>query len=54
MTVLHNGVLVLDNVEIQKSGKSCLQEGPIVLQDHGPKSGVMTIMRFRNVWFRPL
>jgi len=54
VTVLHNGVLVLDNVEIQKSGKTCLQEGPIVLQDHGPKTGIMTVMRFRNIWFRPL
>jgi 3-keto-disaccharide hydrolase len=56
VTVLHNGVLIQDNVEIygptthepvfpvyKRHGK-----GPIVLQDHGNPT------RFRNIWLREL
>ena len=57
VTVLHNGVLVQDNVEIL--GSTTNEEvqpvytkhpakAPIRLQDHGNP------MRFRNIWVRPL
>ena len=56
MTVLHNGVLVQDNVELSgptahherppyKSGPDKL---PLALQDHGDP------VRFRNIWIREL
>ncbi|HEX9001158.1 MAG TPA: DUF1080 domain-containing protein [Blastocatellia bacterium] len=56
VTVLHNGVLVQNNVEIY--GETWHDRspayiphgptGPIKLQDHGNP------MRFRNIWIRPL
>ncbi|MGH9340810.1 MAG: 3-keto-disaccharide hydrolase [Acidobacteriota bacterium] len=56
VTVLHNGVLVQDNVEL--SGPTAHQQRPayqahadklpIKLQDHGQP------VRFRNIWIRPL
>jgi Domain of Unknown Function (DUF1080) len=61
VTVLHNGVLVQDNVEIM--GSTSLKGGaqhdnpeykqhppkaPLVLQDHNNP------VRFRNIWVRPL
>jgi hypothetical protein len=55
MTVLQNGVLVQDHVEIQ--GLTALQPAkyephplkqPLVLQDHGNP------IRFRNIWIREL
>ena len=56
VTLLHNGVLVLDNVEIKGTTS---HEGlpqytahplkqPLMLQDHGNP------VRFRNIWIRPL
>lgn len=57
LTVLHNGVLVQDNVELKGTtpyigwpknpphGK-----GPLVLQDHGDNSRVS----YRNIWIREL
>lgn len=57
VTVLHNGVLVQDNVEImgtttheevQPTYTAHAPKGPIKLQDHGNP------MRFRNIWVRPL
>ncbi len=60
LTLLHNGVLVQDHVEIQKpspgnSGASVCQPGPIRLQDHSGFPGApVTVMRFRNIWFRPI
>lgn len=52
-TVLHNGVLIHDNVEIDgPTGSSPTKEepgdGPIYLQDHGNR------VAFRNIWVRPL
>jgi len=56
VTVLHNGVLVQNNVEIygETWNDRAPQyiphppKGPLALQDHGNP------MRFRNVWVRPL
>ncbi|HVS14849.1 MAG TPA: DUF1080 domain-containing protein [Thermoanaerobaculia bacterium] len=56
MTVLHNGVLVQDHVELrgptlyigEPSYQPHARELPLMLQDHGNPVG------FRNVWIRPL
>jgi len=53
ITVLHNGVLTQDHVELKGVTGGNLSEesaepGPLMLQDHG------NTMRFRNIWFRPL
>lgn len=53
VTVLHNGVLTQDRVELKGvTGGSLSAEsaapGPIMLQDHGNR------MRFRSIWVRPL
>jgi hypothetical protein len=59
LTLLHNGVLVQDHVEIKGptgggQGNEC-QPGPLRLQDHSGFPGApVTVMRFRNIWFRPL
>jgi hypothetical protein len=53
LTVLHNGVLIQDNVEIRESRGGC-NPGPLMLQDHNYKGAPVTVMRFRNVWYRPL
>ena len=52
ITVLQNGVLVQDHVPIDAS--KCEEYGPLLLQDHNYKGAPLTMMRFRNVWFRPL
>jgi len=67
VTVLFNGILVQDHVEIQEEavkrpragGKTCAEgvgePGPLMLQDHsGFKNPPKTVMRFRNIWLRPL
>jgi hypothetical protein len=58
LTLLHNGVLVQDNVAIRHTGRACEEgigePGPLLLQDHNYKGAPMTVMRFRNIWFRPL
>lgn len=60
VTVLFNGVLVQDHVEIQNTGKGCVADrlgdpGPLLLQDHsGFKGAPVTEMKFRNIWFRRL
>ena len=60
VTVLWNGVLVQDNVEIQDIRKGCAVDkigdpGPLMLQDHsGFHNAPVTTMKFRNIWYRPL
>jgi len=60
VTILFNGVLVQDNAEIQgpTAGETSLSPcapGPLELQDHSGFPGApITVMRFRNVWFRPI
>jgi hypothetical protein len=56
VTAFVNGVLVQDHVEILKVPKECAQdEGPLMLQDHSGFPGApVTVMKFRNVWFRRL
>jgi 3-keto-disaccharide hydrolase len=59
ITLFHNGVLVLDRVVPRVRNDMCepgMREmgGPIMLQDHIPNGGPKTVMRFRNIWFRPL
>jgi Domain of Unknown Function (DUF1080) len=59
LTLLQNGVLVQDHVEIKGptgggQGNEC-EPGPLRLQDHsGFKGAPVTVMRYRNIWFRPL
>lgn len=57
ITVFLNGVLIQDHYEIQGSTEyigypknNPHGDGPIILQDHGDKSGV----GFRNIWLRKL
>jgi hypothetical protein len=59
LTLLHNGVLVQDNVSIAKNtpgseSKSVCDAGPILLQDHFHPEVKDTLLRFRNIWVRPL
>jgi hypothetical protein len=58
ITMFHNGVLVLDRVVPRVRNDQCQpgmteMSGPIQLQDH-QADGPMTVMRFRNIWFRPI
>jgi 3-keto-disaccharide hydrolase len=58
ITLIHNGVLVLDRAVPRVRNDQCQpgmteMSGPITLQDH-EVNGPMTVMRFRNIWFRPL
>jgi hypothetical protein len=52
VTVLQNGIVVQDHVAIEAS--KCQETGPLLLQDHNYPGAPLTLMRFRNVWFRPL
>jgi hypothetical protein len=52
-TVLHNGVLIHDNVEWSEASRAAFDQagntpGPIMLQDHG------NLVKYRNIWIRPL
>lgn len=64
LTLLRNGVLVQDHVAAAPRG-GCLEEGPLILQDHNGFGGrpvpdparmkaPLTPMRFRNIWLRRL
>lgn len=53
LTVIHNGVLIQDNVELKGPtggaiGKEEVATGPVLLQEHGHE------VRYRNIWYRPL
>lgn len=53
MTVLHNGVLIHENVELSAITTASTPgdpkaPGPVMLQDHG------NAVRYRNIWIRPL
>lgn len=53
LTVLQNGVLIQENVEVggvTVAGRNdgLAEPGPVMLQDHG------NAVRYRNVWIRPL
>ena len=65
LTLFQNGVLIQDHVPVR--GRSCVEEGPLVLQDHGRVVGRKiaenpgievgapdTTMKFRNIWMRRL
>jgi hypothetical protein len=59
MTVFLNRVLVQDKIPLDRLGpgsigKTLCEPGPLLLQDHSGFGGPMTIMRFRNIWVRPL
>ena len=56
ITVLHNGILIHNNVEfdaqtttagLEPEGKDYSKPGPILLQDHGK------LVRYRNIWVLP-
>lgn len=53
VTVIHNGVLIQDNVELQGPTGGAMGEeekptGPLLLQEHGH------LVKYRNVWYRDL
>jgi hypothetical protein len=54
VTVLLNGVLILDNAKVTGRAKCDPQPGPIMLQDHYHRDAEETPMRFRNIWVRPI
>ncbi|MEZ5399304.1 MAG: DUF1080 domain-containing protein [Bryobacteraceae bacterium] len=57
VTAFVNGLLVQDHVSVdasEKLGQGC-GPGPILLQDHsGFPNAPHTVMRFRDIWLRPL
>jgi hypothetical protein len=59
VSVFWNGVLVQDHVTINNVGRGCAVDrigdpGPLMLQDHNYPGAPFTVMRFRNIWYRPL
>lgn len=59
LTLLHNGVLVQDHVPVTKptpgaTYPNVCEDGPLELQDHHHPDVKDTLLRFRNIWYRPL
>ena len=59
LTLLHNGVLIQDNVTITKNtpgemDSNLCSPGPLLLQDHFHPEVKDTLLRFRNIWVREL
>lgn len=59
MTILHNGVLIQDHVELEGPtpgglGGNVCEPGPLLLQDHIHEDVQETALRFRNIWVRSL
>jgi hypothetical protein len=59
VTMLHNGVLIHDQVELKGPtpgglGGDVCDPGPLMLQDHIHRDVAKTALRFRNIWLRPL
>jgi hypothetical protein len=59
VTLLVNGVLALDHVEVGSPLRGLARcnasPGPLLLQDHSGFPGApRTVMKFRNIWLRPL
>lgn len=53
VTLLWNGVLAHDGVEVGETNAPCSASGPLMLQDHYVP-GYPTPLRFRNIWWREL
>lgn len=53
LTLFHNGVLVQDHVTIQDPAPVC-EQGPLMLQDHIHPDVKETLVKYRNIWYRPL
>lgn len=59
VTILQNGVLIQDHASISGptgggDTDNVCEAGPLRLQDHGYPGIKATLLKFRNVWFRPL
>jgi hypothetical protein len=54
LTLLHNGVLVQDHVEVVPRSGCVDTPGPLRLQDHYHPDAEVTAIRFRNIWVRQL
>jgi hypothetical protein len=54
LTLLHNGVLVQDNVPVTPRKGCNASPGALQLQDHYHPAVAETPMKFRNIWIRPL
>jgi hypothetical protein len=65
LTMFHNGVLIQNHVPV--GGRRCVNEGPLVFQDHGRYVGrkiatakgveegaADTPLKYRNIWMRRL
>jgi hypothetical protein len=54
LTLLHNNVLVQDQVPVMPRKGCPTEPGPLVLQDHYHPAVTETPMKFRNIWVRVL
>jgi hypothetical protein len=52
VTVMQNGVLILDQARVVGNERCDASPGPLMLQDHFHPDAKETPMRFRNIWFR--